>query len=216
MEPDRTTEPRTIGFLPSYLPDSTDSGADTPSHGTALPPYQSDLSSIDQDPPPYSSDLSAYGKNNSYDPDVSYDTEPPPYPSESTDEYGTRIPPVKGFHHAIPSAPSVDQIDYRTGLTEIERQVILNALSNMKANALWRTQDEKSQFSRAEDEVLELLHGVESRLTDSEKEEFLLEVRKINLMRSEEERRQHFSDIASKRCSDPATIGLKIIEVVSV
>ena len=218
-EQDGTIGSRTIGFLPSYLPDSTDSGEDFQSHGTVLPPYPSDLSSYGQDPPPYSpSGLSGFGKNtDSYNPDESYDTEPPPYPSESTDEDGTTIPPWKGFHHSIPSAPSVDQIDYRIGLTQIERQVILNALSNMRANALWKTQEEKNNFSHAEDEVLELLHGVQSRLTNSEKEEFLIEVRKINQMRNEDETgRQNFADFSPKWCGEPVTIGLKIIEVVSI
>lgn len=210
---DEKSSSRGIGFLSSYLSDEINSESE--STKTFPPPYQSNMT-FDQNPPPYSPGLSSYEKNtSSHDENSSsYNMEPPPYASESTDDDGVNLPLTKRLYPEIPSAPSIDEIEYRIGLTEIERSHILTALSNMRANVLWKTQEEKKNFSLAEDEVIELLHDVESRLTNSEKEEFLTEIRKINKIRNDEKAKNHgLTQNEYQWRNNLVTIGLKIFEV---
>lgn len=201
---------RGIGFLSSYLPDEVNSETET--KNSFPPPYHLDLS-FDQNPPPYTTNLSD-GNNFS-----SKITKPPPYASESTDDDwnngDVNSPLTKRLYPEIPTAPSIDEIEYKTGLTEHERSCILTALSKMKDNVLWKSHEEKRNFSLAEDEVIELLHNVESRLTNSEKDELLTEIRKINKIRNDEKVKNHgLTQNEFQWRQNLVTIGLKIFEVV--
>ncbi|XP_043473567.1 uncharacterized protein LOC122505794 [Leptopilina heterotoma] len=212
----KLNDTRGIGFRSSYLPDEINSESET-----KPPPYLLNLP-FDQNPPPYSSN-----SPDKYENIEENNIEPPPYATklihnddddddddDGDDGNDINLLLTKRLYPEIPSAPSIDEIEYKTGLTENERSCILSALSKMRDNVLWKSQEEKKNFSLAEDEVIELLHNVESRLTNSEKNEILTEIRTINKIRNDEKIKNHgLTQNEFQWRQNIVTIGMKFFEV---
>ena len=159
------TNTRPVGFLPSYIPLSS----------TSLPPPSpSDETSQVKIIPPYPTVDSSNGKSSIPFPTISINPQ-----SENRAGISGLISPKSSAEGVAPSAPSIGEIDNKTGLTPSERETIMTAFSKMRKNVLKKTVTELKIFFDAEEEVFSILVAAETRLTKDEKEEFVREVRKI-------------------------------------
>lgn len=151
--------PRTIGFLPSYLPNGSlntnSSSINLSSSCTFTPSIE-----IKVNPPTPTEELlkcqfSSFNSMNS--------SKVP-----STSENSNKI---------TATAPSINEINYKTGLTCSERNDILKEFSTLSNNKY--KIDNELEFQAAQGKIIQLLSIAESRLTKNEKDDFMRQLNNI-------------------------------------
>ena len=201
------TELIPIGFLPSYLPSSTVEigplsldknpppypldkevprsnfpsrySPNMPSKTDNNPPYPLDVTSVDKAPPPYPLENALNNKIHHRHPLESQD---------SNKVYGTHLHPPyfasMASNNQTKNLSSDVNPNNELGLENTEKEVIMIALSQMKCKALWKSDEEKKEFYKAQTKVTNIINDANSSLTIEEKEKFEKEIKKINDIRN--------------------------------
>ena len=161
-ESEIVTRPK--GFLPSYSSNSTIPETNNSSQNTKIEINNKPVPAyLMTPPPPYPLDLP-----------------PQTYPRDTNSEIQLENVENKSF---INPATSENDKHSKEGLTSSEKEVVTNLFLKMQNTALGVSQAEKKEYSDAENKLIELLREAQPRLTKSEKDEFLKEVREINQMK---------------------------------
>lgn len=161
------TNSRPIGFLPSYTSNATNIND--------CPPYPIDCRVHIENVPPHPLDEYTHGNNL------------PLYRTKLINFQISEEPSNLQFFK--PSAPTIQEIDNKIGLTNSEREEIINLLLRMKQivneATLSTTETEMKEFSNARQKLQNLLHATQAKLSKEDKNEFLTEAQKIIEMKNE-------------------------------
>lgn len=178
IETNTNKEPSPIGFLLSYLPNSSKNVA-TKSNGKFSPPYPIDASSSGTFPIPSSIPMVTNNLNHNNYIDI------------ELNEIST-----------LPTAPNVVDIDDVKILKNSEKQEFEKELSKLKIRMLGKTDDEKRAFLNDQHKVLMKIDSIKLRLSDDERNDFEKKMREIDDIRKIIVHDENVQEIDGKDSSD--------------